>query len=153
MVTKKKRTECDRNLRDGKRELELAQTRIRKLDDIIQRLYEDNVEGKISDERFMRMSENYENEQKALEDRVTELHSLITSEQEANVNADRFLNLVKKYTDIYELTAEIIREFVERIYVHQTERIDGKRVQRIRIVWNCIGEFSPPVPEGDKKTA
>ena len=99
------------------------------------------------------MSENYENEQKALEARVTELHSMITSEQEANANADRFLNLVKKYTDIHELTAEIIREFVERIYVHQTERIDGKRVQRIRIVWNCIGEFSPPVPEWDKKTA
>ena len=144
MVTKKKRAECDRSLRDGKRELEQAQTRIRKLDDIIQRLYEDNVEGKISDERFIKLSENYENEQKALEDRVTELHSMITSEQEANVNADRFLNLVKKYTDIHELTAEIIREFVERIYVHQTERIDGKRVQRIRIMWNCIGEFTPP---------
>ena len=99
------------------------------------------------------MNENYENEQKTLEARVTELHSVITSEQEANVNADRFLNLVKTYTDIHVLTAEIIREFVEKIYVHQTERIDGKRIQRIRIVWNCIGEFSPPEPEGDKKTA
>ena len=153
MVTKKQRAECDRSLREGKRELEQAQTRILKLDEIIQRLYEDNVEGKISDEHFMRMSENYENEQKTLEARVTELNSMITSEQEANVNADRFLNIVKKYTDIHELTAEIIREFVERIYFHQTERIDGKRVQCIRIVWNCIGEFSPPEPEGNKKTA
>lgn len=153
MVTKKKRAECDRSLRDGKRELEQAQNRIRKLDDIIQRLYEDNVEGKISDERFMKMSENYENEQKTLKARVTELHSMITSEQEANVNADRFIDLVKKYTDVHELTAEIIREFVKKINVYQTERIDGKRVQRIRIVWNCIGEFTPPVPEGDKKTA
>ena len=76
----------------------------------------------------MKMSKTNEKEQKTLESRVTELLNMITSEQEANVNADRFLNLVKKYTDIHEMTAEIIREFVERIYVHQTEGIDGKLV-------------------------
>lgn len=153
MVTKKKRAVVDRSLRDGKREMEQAQTRIRKLDEIIQHLYEDNLEGKISDERFMKMSENYENEQKTLESRVAELKSLIASEQEANINVDRFLGLVRKYTDIKELNAEIIREFVERIYVHQTERINGKKIQRIRIVWNCIGEFAPPVSEQEKETA
>lgn len=52
---------------------------------------------------------------------------------------------VRKYTDIQELTAEMIREFVERIYVYKTERVDGRRVQRIKIVWNCIGKFTPPV--------
>lgn len=153
MVTKKKRAEVDRSLRDGKRELEQAQTRIRKLDEIIQHLYEDNLEGKISDERFMKLSENYENEQKTLENRVVELKSLIASEQEANINVDRFLGLIRKYTDIKELNAEIIREFVDRIYVHQTERINGRKIQRIRIVWNCIGEFTPPVPEQEKETA
>ena len=141
MVTKKKRTEVDRSLRDGKREMEQAQARIRKLDEIIQHLYEDNLEGKISDERFVKLSENYENEQKTLEARVTELRRLIASEQEANINVDRFLALVRKYTDIRALTAEVIREFVERIYVHKAERVDGRRVQRIRIVWNCIGEL------------
>ena len=60
---------------------------------------------------------------------------------------------MRKYTDIRELTAEVIREFVERIYVHEAERIDGKRVQRIRIVWNCIGEFTPPMPQKEEKTA
>ena len=146
MVTKKKRAEVDRSLRDGKRELEQAQTRIRKLDEIIQHLYEDNLEGKINDERFVKLSENYENEQNTLEARVSELRSLSASEQEANVNVGRFLDLVRRYTDIRELTAEIIREFVERIYVHQAERVNGKKVQRIRIVWNCIGEFTPPMP-------
>ena len=121
MLTKKKRTEVDRSLRDGKREMEQAQARIRKLDEIIQHLYEDNLEGKISDERFVKLSENYENEQKTLEARVTELHRLIASEQEVNINVDRFLALVRKYTDIWKLTAEIIREFVERIYVHKAE--------------------------------
>ncbi len=116
-------------------------------------LYEDNLEGKISDERFVKLSENYENEQKTLEAKVSELRSLIASEQEANVNVERFLSLVRKYTDIRELNAEIIREFVERVYVHKAERIDGKRIQRIRIVWNCIGEFTPPVPEPQKETA
>ena len=153
MVTKKKRAEVDRSLRDGKRELEQAQTRIRKLDDIIQHLYEDNLEGKISDERFVKLSENYENEQKTLESRVSELRCLIASEQEANVNMGRFLDLVRKYTDIRELTAEVIREFVERIYVHQAERVNGKKVQRIRIVWNCIGEFTPPIPTQKRETA
>lgn len=153
MVTKKKRAEVDRSLRDGKRELEQTQTRIRKLDDIIQHLYEDNLEGKISDERFVKLSENYENEQKTLEARVSELRRMIASEQESNVNVGRFLDLVRKYTDIRELTAEVIREFVERIYVHQAERINGKKVQRIRIVWNCIGELTPPMPTHKKETA
>ena len=69
------------------------------------------------------------------------------------LNVERFLALVRKYTDLQELSAELIREFVERIYVHQTERIDGRKVQRIRIVWNCIGELTLPTPEQEEKTA
>ena len=57
------------------------------------------------------------------------------------MNIDRFLALVRKYTDIQELTAEVLREFVEKVYVHQTHRIDGQKVQRLQIVYNCIGEF------------
>ena len=72
MITKKSKAEVDRSIRDSKRELEQSQALIRKLDDIIQRLYEDNVEGKITDERFIKLSENYETEQKTLESRVAE---------------------------------------------------------------------------------
>lgn len=153
LITKKSQAELDRSLRDGKRELEQAQARIQKLDEIIQRLYEDNVEGKISDERFVKMSASYEEEQKGLESRVSELKKLIAAEKENSVNVDRFLSLVRKYTDVKELTAEIIREFVEKIYVHQSERIDGQKVQRIRIVWNCIGEFTPPTITDIEKSA
>lgn len=135
------------------REMEQAQARIRKLDEIIQHLYEDNLEGKISDERFVKLSENYEKEQKTLEARVSELRGLIASEQESSVNVERFLDLVRKYTDIRELNAELIREFVEKIMVFKAERIDGRRVQRIRIIWNCIGEFMPPMPQKEEKTA
>ena len=99
------------------------------------------------------MSANYEEEQRSLESRSAELKKLIATEKESSLNVDRFLNLVRRYTDVKELTAEIIREFVEKIYVHQTERIDGQKVQRIRIVWNCIGEFTPPTDNNKEKSA
>lgn len=153
MVTRKSRAAAERSLRDGKRELEQAQARIRKLDDIIRRLYEDNIEGKISDERFAKMTESYEAEQKTLESRVAELREQIADQQESSVNVDRFLALVRRYTDIRELTPEIIREFVERIEVYQAERVCGKKIQRMRIVWNCIGEFMPPQPKKKEESA
>lgn len=153
LITQKSQTELDKSLRDGKREMEQAQARIRKLDDIIQRLYEDNLEGKVSDERFARMTANYEEEQKGLESRVAELKKLLAAEKDRSVNVDHFLTLVRKYTDVQELTAEIVREFVEKVYVHQAERIDGQKVQRIRIVWNCIGEFTPPTVTNTEKSA
>ena len=154
MVTDKTRAEVNRSLRDDKRELEQAQVRAGKLDSIIQRLYEDNLDGKISDERFAKMTASYEEEQKTLEFRIRELKATIGTVTENASNVDAFLKLVRRYTDIQELTAEIIREFVEKIYVYKAERIDGKRVQRIKIVWNCIGEFTPPDKcKKDEKTA
>ena len=99
------------------------------------------------------MSVSYEEEQHTLENRVAELKALIASEKERGANVDSFLAIVRKYTDIQELTAELIREFVEKVYVFQTERVAGYKVQRIRIVWNCIGEFDPPATKGQEKTA
>lgn len=153
MITRKSRADVERGLRDGKRELEQSQARIHKLDDIIRRLYEDNIEGKVSDERFAKMTESYEAEQKTLESRVVQLREQIAAQQESSVNVDRFLALVRRYTDIRELTPEIIREFVERIEVYQAERVCGKKVQRMRIVWNCIGEFMPPQPKKNEESA
>ena len=85
--------------------------------------------------------------------RVTELRSMIATQQESSVNVDLFLAKVRKYTDVRELTPEIIREFVDHIEVYKPERISGHKVQRMRIVWNCIGEFMPPQPKKDEKTA
>ena len=87
------------------------------------------------------MTASYETEQQGLETRVAELQEALNSTQDQQVSIDRFLALVRKYTDIQELTAEVLREFVEKVFVHQTERVDGQKVQRIRIVYNCIGEF------------
>ena len=87
------------------------------------------------------MSAGFETEQRTLEARVAELRTLLADAQNKQVNIDRFLALVRKYTDIQALTPEVLREFVVKVYVHQTQRIDGQKAQRLQIVYNCIGEF------------
>ncbi len=151
LITNNFEKELNKELRDCRKEFDQAKARISKLDTIIQRLYEDNVEGKISDERFMKMSTTYESEQKELNARVTALRYFIDHAKEKSLNAEHFLSLVRKYTDIKELDAEIIREFVEKIIVFKAEKIDGHRVQRIQIIYNCIGAVE--LPSKHEKTA
>lgn len=153
LVTQKTQSELNRSMRDWKKELEQAQARIRKLDDIIQHLYEDKIEGTISDERFSKMSANYETEQAQLEARAAELKRLISAEKESVVNVNAFIELVKRRTEIKELTAEVIREYVEKVIVFQAETIDGVKTQRIKIIWNCIGDFAPPNTTETEKSA
>ena len=151
LVTNTSEKALNRELRSSQKEYEQAKARITALDKIIQRLYEDNVVGKISDERFAKMSATYEAEQKALERRIAELDEFITTAKEKSLNAEYFLQLVQKYTDIKELDAEIIREFVEKIIVFKAEKVDGHRVQRIQIIYNCIGAVE--IPSKHEKTA
>lgn len=151
LITSNSEKELNKELKDSRKEYEQAKARISKLDTIIQKLYEDNVEGKISDERFMKMPATYETEQKELNARVTLLQDFITHAKEKSLNAEHFLSLVRKYTDFKELDAEIIREFVEKIIVFKTEKIDGHRVQRIQIIYNCIGAVE--LPSKQEKTA
>lgn len=146
LVAQKSRRESERILRDSKREAEVANARMRKLDDIIRKLYEDNLDGKITDERFSKLTSAYEAEQKLLETRIDELNAVIAAQNQNFLNTDRFLALVRRYTDIRELDAEIIREFVEKIIVYKTERIDGHKVQRIQIRYNGIGYIELPNP-------
>ena len=158
MVTDKTRAEVNKNLRDARKELEQAELRIKKLDGIIRKLYEDNIDGKVSDERFAKMTSSYEDEQRTLEFQINKLKSTITTESERTANADAFLKLVRKYTDLQELNAEIIREFVEKIYVYKAEKSPtGRRTQKVKIIWNCIGEFKPPkhksIEENNEKSA
>lgn len=143
LVMKKSRAESTKRLNKAKREMNEAQSRILKLDGIIRQLYEDNLDGKISDERFKKMSESYDEEQRNLMNRVAEIKAEISSQEESTGKADSFLALVRKYTDIRELTPEIVREFVERIDIFEPQCDNGNKVQKIRIIWNCIGEFNP----------
>ena len=149
LVTQKSKQETERNLRESKKELEVAKARISKLDSIIQRLYEDNIEGKVSDERFAKLTATYEAEQHTLEKRITELESIMATTKNESLGVDTFLTLVRKYTDIKELDAELIRVFVEKILVYKAEKVDGHRVQRIKIIYNGIGEI-PTTPTNEK---
>lgn len=153
LVTKQSEKEISRQLRDSHKELEQVNARISKLDMIVQRLYEDNLDGKISDERFTRMSTTYEAEQSQLFKRQNELQNFVDKSKEQNMNVDSFLTMVHRYTDITELTAEIIRSFVEKIVVYKPEKVPGTRTkkQTICIYWNFIGAVD--IPAEHEKTA
>jgi site-specific DNA recombinase len=145
MLTKKNEKDLNRQLRDSNRELEQAMQRIHKLDEIIQRLYEDNIDGKVSDERFARMTATYEQEQKTLE--------AISKAKVQRLNIDSFRAQVKKYTEVKKLDAAIIHTLVERIDVFKPEKVPGTRTkkQTILIHWNFIGAVD--LPDTQKKSA
>lgn len=144
LVMNKSKSELAKTLRESKKALDKAQERSKKIDDIFKKLYEDNADGKISDERFAKMITTYEAEQKELESRSEELKAVIAQNNDNVEGANRFISQVRKYTDIQELSAGLIREFVDKVYVSEKQVVDGKKIQKIRILWNCIGEFTPP---------
>lgn len=121
------------------RECDEGERRIKELDRIIQRIYEDNINGKISDERFVKMSQAYEQEQAMLTVRVEALRKELSAAKEQSDNTDRFMRLVRKYTEITELTPEIVRTFIEKIIVHEKEKVNGKTRQTVEIIYNCVG--------------
>ena len=156
LVTKQNEKELACLIRDSNKELAQAKDRIRKLDTIMQCLYEDNIEGKISDERFSRMSATYEAEQKGLKTRVPELETAIAEARQERLNVDSFLDMVRRYTDITELTAEIIRSFVEKIEVKKPDKVPGSTTKKQTLViwWNFIGAVDiPNKPAEQKETA
>lgn len=144
LVTESTEQDLNRKLKDSKKEYELAKQRIGKLDDIIRRLYEDNIEGKITDERFAKMTADYETEQRQLKTRLSELQKEIDSTVSKMDNAGQFLALVRKYDSITELDAEIIRTFVSKVIVHQPDKSSGHRRQQVDVVFNLIGEVILP---------
>ena len=125
----------------AKRQLEKQERRILELDSIIQRLYEDHVIGKLTAERFVKMSAGYEQEQADLKNLVKELRELVSTMETEEVNIQSFLKIVKKYTEPTELTPLLLHEFVEKIVVHAPDRSSGQRVQQIDVHYNFIGEI------------
>lgn len=131
----------NRELAQKKKKLAEIQKRIGELDTIFQRIYEDNIVGKLSDERFMKMSKGYEDEQHTLQAEADKIQNELQQEEKKSVDVKRFLAIVKKYTDLTELTPEILREFIDKIIVHAPDKSSGRRLQEIEIIYNHIGEF------------
>lgn len=144
LVTESTEQDLNRKLMESRKEYELAKQRIAKLDDIIRHLYEDNIEGKISDERFSKMSADYGAEQFQLKIRLSELQREIDSTAGKTDNAEQFLKLVRKFDAITELNAEILRTFVSKVIVYQPDKSNGHRQRRVDVVFNLIGEVIFP---------
>ena len=128
-----------------KKELDAAEKRIAELSAIFKRLYEDSVTGRISDERFAELSADYEAEQRQLKERAAELQGELSKAQEATVNAGRFMNIVRRHISFEELTPTLLREFIEKIVVHECSYDENKhRRQEIEIYYSFVGKVDLP---------
>lgn len=134
--------ETDRKLKE--KELKALLARDEELDGLFERLYEDNVSGKLSDDRFAKMSRRYEDEQKELAEKIKKLRSEIEKQSSQAMTTGMFISLVRKYTRARKLTPRMLNELVEKIEVYNAEKIDGVWEQRLRIHYNCVGEITIP---------
>ncbi len=142
----KERTEAKnkRELAFAIEEKEVAEKRIVALDKIIQSLYEDKVSGKLSEERYIKMSDNYEAEQKELTEKVKTLKAEIEKAQTKYDNIQKFMAIVKRYSDFEELTPEILRAFVDKVIIYEKQKVDGHIRHTIEIIYNFVEAIELP---------
>lgn len=134
--------EQERRLKE--KELKTLLARDEELDGLFERIYEDNVSGKLSDDRFAKMSRRYEEEQKELAEKIKLLRSQVEKQTGKAVTTDMFIGMVRKYTRARKLTPRMLNELVEKIEVYNAEKVDGVWEQRLRIHYNCVGEITIP---------
>ena len=134
--------QTDRKLKE--KELKTLLARDEELDGLFERIYEDNVSGKLSDDRFAKMSRRYEDEQKELAEKIKKLRSEIETQSSRFMTTDMFIGLVRKYTRARKLTPRMLNELIEKIEVFNAEKIDGVWEQRLRIHYNCVGTIEIP---------
>ena len=140
-----KTVETERKLK--KKELALLQARDNELDGLYERIYEDNLAGKLSDERYKKMANRYENEQAELSEKIKKIRSELDRLNSQSISTDMFIATIRQYTRAKKLTPRMLNELIERIEVHQSEKIDGEWVQKLTIYYNCIGALFIPNTE------
>ena len=135
------------------RELDALTARDRELDMLFERLYEDNVSGKIDDARFAKMSKRYEQEQGENAKKIKALRLELKKDESKRMDIDDFLETVRRYTDATTITKRMVAELIDHIEVYHAEKQDGITNQRVVIHYNCIGAFDVPdrrkIPEAD----
>ena len=144
MLEENSEVKTKQEIKENLRELSAAEERIKALDKIIQSLYEDKVAGKLSEERYLKLSDTYETEQADLTEKAQMLKAEIEKDKKEKDEILDFLCLVEKYSSIEELTPEIIRSFVDRIIVHEKRKENGHYRQEVEIVYNFIGAVEIP---------
>ncbi|MFR9308717.1 DUF4368 domain-containing protein [Hydrogeniiclostridium mannosilyticum] len=149
MVYQQRFEEAEKAVKRQKKGLEQARKRITELDRIFKRIYEDDINGTISHERFLKLSAEYEAEQKELTEFVNAEQAAVDTYEQDRTDFDSFAAVIRKYVGIRELTPTIVNEFVKKIFVHAPDKSSGRRRQKIEIVWNFIGELEQ---DEDKQT-
>ena len=132
-------TEAKKELSSKKRILQKSENRIAELDRLFKRIYEDNVNGKLSDNRFQILADDYETEQAELKQKVELLKKKIEDFQEKTDNIELFIRKAKMYNGVDKLTPRILNDMVKAVYVHAPEKVNGVRTQEIEISYNHIG--------------
>lgn len=143
----------DQFSKDNKRQrqqLQKDEHRSKEIDSIIQKLYEDNLLGKISDERFVKLSQSYEEEQKQLQTSISDLTEKLAKQQEDSLNISKFITRILKYTKLPELTVEIVNELIDKIVIHKPTGTKRNRIIQIDIYYNFIGKLNNEKSEPNK---
>ena len=120
---------------------------------MIQHIYEDNISDKITDERFATLYLNYEIEQKDLKEKIKKLSTIIDKTKQEEIDLTAFIDKVKKYTEIKELAPEIVNELIDKIYVYQQTKLNGKKYQQIDIYYTGVGIIGIPLNEYELENA
>lgn len=127
-----------------KAELKRLSERQEEIGRIIRKLYEDNVNGRITDERFDFLAKSYEDECNDLKTKIQEFKNALASSVRDEENLLKFLKVVKSYTEIEELTPEILNSFIEKIYIGETEKYNGRKMQEVEIIYKFVGAINLP---------
>ncbi|MCM1168161.1 MAG: DUF4368 domain-containing protein [Ruminococcus sp.] len=112
------------------------------LDKLFAKLYEEHVNGKVNDRNYNSISAAYETEQTELETKIAELGEIIKSNRENGENAENFVDLIKQYADIDELTQALLNTLIDRIEVHEPEDVDGEYIQKLDVYYKFVGKIN-----------
>jgi hypothetical protein len=118
--------------------------REKEIDVLYERLYEEKILGNLSEDRFKKLSYKYEDEQTELKQRIKNMKKVVADDKSHEMNCDGFLEIVRKYTDVTELTPDILSEFIDKIVVHHREELFGETVQKVEIYYKMIGFVELP---------
>ena len=140
-----RRTDHENSIRSDRQKLAQAKKRLADIGVLISRIYEDMVLGTLSRERYQKMAGSYETEQAELNNAIIGLEDWIGTQEEMDDNLEQFVALVKKYVEIPELTTTIANELIKKIIVYAPDKSNGKQIQRIRSIFNFLGEADLPI--------
>ena len=147
LIQKQRFDEAEKDMKRKRCEVGQARKRIAELDRIFKRIYEDDINGTISHERFLKLSAEYEAEQKELTEKVKAEQQEVDTYEQNKSDFDSFAAIIRKYVGITELTPTIVNEFIKKIVVHAPDKSSGHRRQKIQIIRNFIGEVNLPNDE------